>query len=227
MLAPAPQCAGRKGKWGRPVERAGWPEYPAASVAADWLTVTASRPSSQPGPRIVAPAATHLSRSSRSAVTTTRRPGSSRTTATIASSPEPARLHHAHLPRPHLARSRRLARLPPARAAAEMRAAAALAAPSSDHDEPRRPAAGRSAGRADRPRRAGPRRADRFGRQDRAAAGGQPGHLGVQPDRGAGPVPPPAVGTRAHHVGDVHDDCDRVARRSRSPSHRKLAAWQT
>jgi hypothetical protein len=46
-------------------------------------------------------------------------------------------------------------------------------------------------------------------RQDRAAAGGQPGDLGVEPDRGARPVPPPAVGPRAHHVGDVYDDRHR------------------
>jgi len=47
-------------------------------------------------------------------------------------------------------------------------------------------------------------------RQDRAATGGQPDYLGVQPGRRAGPVPPPAVGARAHHVGDIYDDCHQM-----------------
>jgi hypothetical protein len=42
--------------------------------------------------------------------------------------------------------------------------------------------------------------------QDGAAPGGQGGEFGVQPDRRAGPVPPPAVGPRSHDVGDIHDN---------------------
>jgi hypothetical protein len=42
--------------------------------------------------------------------------------------------------------------------------------------------------------------------QDGAAPGGQGGEFGVQPDRRAGPVPPPAVGARPHDVGDIHDN---------------------
>ena len=58
---------GREGEWGRPVERAGRPDYKPP--------LGACRPSSQPGRRIAAPAATHRRCSSRSAVTTKRRPG--------------------------------------------------------------------------------------------------------------------------------------------------------
>ena len=38
--------------------------------------------------------------------------------------------------------------------------------------------------------------------------GGQVGQLVVQADGGPGPVPPPAVGPGADHVGPVHDDGD-------------------
>jgi len=79
MLPPVPECAGAREEVGRPAERAGRPESQRSS----------STPSSQPGPRTDAPAATHRPRSSRSAVTTTRGPDSSRTRSTIASSPEP------------------------------------------------------------------------------------------------------------------------------------------
>ena len=47
-------------------------------------------------------------------------------------------------------------------------------------------------------------------RHDRAAARGQPDYLSVQPGRGAGPVPPPAVGARTHHVGDIYHDCHQM-----------------
>ena len=42
--------------------------------------------------------------------------------------------------------------------------------------------------------------------QDGPAPGRQGGEFGVQPDRRAGPVPPPAVGARSHDVGDIHDN---------------------
>ena len=51
-------------------------------------------------------------------------------------------------------------------------------------------------------------RCHRAGRGGPGRASG--GEFGVQPDRRAGPVPPPAVGTRSHDVGDIHDDRGRM-----------------
>src|SRR5438876_717795 len=45
-----------------------------------------------------------------------------------------------------------------------------------------------------------PRRVQLSRAADRAAS----------PGRGPGPVPPPAIGTRTHHVGDVYDDCHQL-----------------
>src|ERR1017187_1611893 len=44
----------------------------------------------------------------------------------------------------------------------------------------------------------------------RPARGGETDQVRVQADRCSRPVPPPAVRTRTHHVGHVHDDGDRV-----------------
>src|ERR1022692_4469966 len=129
-----PSAPGARGEVGHPVERAGWPDFrpntdmPGRSRAANGR----SRPSSQLGPRMVAPAATLRSRSSRSAVTTMRCPGMSRTTATIVSSPDPrARTTRTSPAGASLAAASLVEAAAEEAAAEEMREAAALAAPSS------------------------------------------------------------------------------------------------
>ena len=147
-------------------------------------------------------------RSSRSAVTTTRRPlictgqGGDRVVPRAAGrrppGPGPRRLPR----RPAGPRPRRQARRPASTASGSARRAMVRQALR------RAPAAGGALAPARAPHRPGQHRRSAV-RQLGDALGRQRHQLVPQPDRSTGPVAPPAVGARADHVRAVHDDRHR------------------